>query len=143
MALNKKQLKFVNEYIKDCNATQAAIRAGYSKKTADVKGSQLLAIVKVKAAIDEKLEAIAKENEVSVDWVIKKQVEVIERCMQHQPVYDHNGDKTGEYQFNAAGANTGLRLIAKHLGMDRKKVEVDVPFSIIWDESELDDEEEV
>lgn len=49
--LNEKQLKFCTEYVKDFNAKQAAIRAGYSAKTAEQTGSRLLSHVKVKAEI--------------------------------------------------------------------------------------------
>lgn len=42
MELNEKQRQFIHEYIKDFNATQAAIRAGYSKRSAGVQGSDLL-----------------------------------------------------------------------------------------------------
>lgn len=51
MPLSAKQLSFVREYTKDSNATQAAIRAGYSKKTAGPQGSRLLTNVEVCAAI--------------------------------------------------------------------------------------------
>ena len=61
MKLNPKQARFVQEYLIDLNATQAAIRAGYSKKTADVQGYQLLqkplvseAIVKAQAGLSDK-----------------------------------------------------------------------------------------
>ena len=50
--LNPKQAAFVAEWRKDRNGKHAAIRAGYSAKTAESKGSQLLRIVKVKNAID-------------------------------------------------------------------------------------------
>ena len=49
--LTPKQARFVEEYLIDLNATQAAIRAGYSTHTADVQGSRLLSNVKVAAAI--------------------------------------------------------------------------------------------
>jgi phage terminase small subunit len=51
MALNPKQRRFVAEYLIDLNATQAAIRAGYSKKNADVTGPRLLGNVGVAAAV--------------------------------------------------------------------------------------------
>lgn len=60
MALTAKQERFVAEYLIDLNATQAAIRAGYSEKTADQQGSRLLANVKVAADI---AEAKAKRSE--------------------------------------------------------------------------------
>ena len=49
--LRAKQARFVGEYLCDLNATQAAVRAGYSQKTAAVQGSRLLTNVKVAAAI--------------------------------------------------------------------------------------------
>ena len=50
--LTEKQQRFVEEYLVDLNATQAAIRAGYSVKTADVQGSRMLRNVKVHRYID-------------------------------------------------------------------------------------------
>ena len=50
--VTERQRLFVEEYCKDHNATQAAIRAGYSKKTAHAAGSRLLKNVKVQAGID-------------------------------------------------------------------------------------------
>ena len=67
--LTPKQEKFVNEYVKEPNATQAAIKAGYSKKTASVQGARLLANVKVSEEIKKRLgelksESIADANEI-------------------------------------------------------------------------------
>ncbi|NMF00248.1 terminase small subunit [Aneurinibacillus aneurinilyticus] len=52
--LNAKQQAFVTEYLKDFNATQAAIRAGYSEKTARSQGQRLLTNVDIKQLISEK-----------------------------------------------------------------------------------------
>lgn len=59
---NKKHEKFCNEYIKDMNATQAAIRAGYSEKTAGVQASKLLKIVNIKSRVAELRESYFNEN---------------------------------------------------------------------------------
>lgn len=59
---NKKHEKFCNEYIKDMNATQAAIRAGYSEKTAGVQASKLLKIVNIKTRVSELRDAYFNEN---------------------------------------------------------------------------------
>ena len=59
---NKKHEKFCNEYIKDMNATQAAIRAGYSEKTAGAQASKLLKIVNIKTRVAELREAYFNEN---------------------------------------------------------------------------------
>ena len=53
MSFTPKQQRFVEEYLLDLNATQAAIRAGYSARTAEVQGSRLLRNAKVQAAVEE------------------------------------------------------------------------------------------
>ncbi len=68
--LTAKQKRFCQEYVVDLNATQAAIRAGYSAKTANEQGCRLLANVSVKAHIAELQQAAAKRNEVTVDTVV-------------------------------------------------------------------------
>jgi len=64
--LNPKQAQFAIEYAISGNATQAAIKAGYSKKTASVKGSSLLKIVKVQEAIANIKTEQAEKNDVTV-----------------------------------------------------------------------------
>jgi phage terminase small subunit len=61
-----KQEKFVQEYLVDMNATQAAIRAGYSAKTAQEQGSRLLSNVMVQAALNRYRAASAERTEMSV-----------------------------------------------------------------------------
>lgn len=58
VAMNARQKRFCDEYLIDCNATQAAIRAGYSKKTARVIATRLLADVAIKSQIDKQLEQL-------------------------------------------------------------------------------------
>ena len=67
-ALTDRQSRFVDEYLKDLNATQAAIRAGYSKKTAYVQGTQLLD--KLRVEVDSRLAKAAKRSEVTVEGVL-------------------------------------------------------------------------
>lgn len=59
---NKRHEKFCHEYIKDMNATQAAIRTGYSKNTANRIGSRLLSNVDIKARVAELRDAYFNEN---------------------------------------------------------------------------------
>lgn len=59
---NKRHEKFCHEYIKDMNATQAAIRTGYSEKTANRIGSRLLSNVDIKARVKELRDAYFNEN---------------------------------------------------------------------------------
>lgn len=65
--LTPKQARFVSEYLKDQNATQAAIRAGYSKATANQQGSRLLANVGVAAAVRKGQTKVAKKAEITVE----------------------------------------------------------------------------
>jgi phage terminase small subunit len=59
---NKRHEKFCHEYIKDMNATQAAIRTGYSEKTAKMQGSRLMTNDDIKARVAELREAYFNEN---------------------------------------------------------------------------------
>ena len=68
--LNERQARFVAEYLLDLNATQAAIRAGYSAATASQIGARLLANVKVAAAIAEAQAARSRRTEVTADRVV-------------------------------------------------------------------------
>lgn len=76
MALNDKQEMFCREYLIDLNATQAAIRAGYSEKTANAQASRLLVNVNIQNRI-KKLKSNRNERvEVDADYVLKRLVEI-------------------------------------------------------------------
>lgn len=68
--LNPKQQAFVNEYVKDFNGTQAAIRAGYSKKTANEQAAQLLAKLSIQQAVKGFQQKVAQNTEVTVESLI-------------------------------------------------------------------------
>lgn len=70
--LTPKQERFVDEYLIDLNATQAAIRAGYSAKTAEWIGPQLLGKSHVMASIQQAKEARSKETQIDAAWVLKR-----------------------------------------------------------------------
>ena len=70
--LNAKQAAFVREYLLDLNATQAAIRAGYSHRTAEQQGSRLLSNAKVAEAVQAAQTARAERTEIDADWVLKR-----------------------------------------------------------------------
>jgi phage terminase small subunit len=118
MPLTPKQEHFVEEYLIDLNATQAAIRAGYSEKTADQQGHQLLKKTLVSAAIAEAQAERSARTSVTQDYVLESIVSAMERCKQ-----DHT--------FNAAGVFKGAELLGKHLGLfqgETKGVTVNLPF---------------
>ena len=69
--LTNKQSRFVEEYLVDLNATQAAIRAGYSEKGANVTASKLLTIPNIQADLQERMDAQSKRTEITGDRVLK------------------------------------------------------------------------
>jgi phage terminase small subunit len=69
MDLSPKERRFVSEYLKDQNAKQAAIRAGYSKKTAETQGPRLSRKVQVRAAIDAKLKEVEDRSILTAEQV--------------------------------------------------------------------------
>ncbi|MCK1626566.1 terminase small subunit [Bradyrhizobium sp. 160] len=90
MALTAKQQCFVQEYLLDLNATKAAIRAGYSKRSAQEQGSQMLARQEISDAIDEAKPARSERTEVDADWVLRRLADEVEADL--ADLYDDNGD---------------------------------------------------
>ncbi len=69
--MNARQKRFCDAYLIDCNATQAAIRAGYSPKTAKITGAKLLTNANLKAYIEEQLEKIHNEKTADAQEVLE------------------------------------------------------------------------
>ena len=70
--LTPKQSRFIEEYLIDLNGKQAAIRAGYSAKTAEAQAARLLRYVKVQQALQTAIEARTKRTEITADRVMVK-----------------------------------------------------------------------
>lgn len=136
MALTDQQQEFVLQYLVDLNATQAAIRAGYSAKTAQEQGSRLLSNVMVAEAVAAAQAERAARIKIDADYVLKQAVKLHERCMQEvDPVVDRRGqqirDEAGNplYEFNAAGAAKALELVGKHVSIQAFREKVDLSSS--------------
>lgn len=124
MALTDKQARFVQEYLIDLNATQAAIRAGYSEATAYSQGQRLLKDVEVGRVLDDAKRERMEATKIDAAYVLRQAVKLHERCMQEvEPVLDRKGDQVydGEgrpvYAFNTTGAAKALELIGKHIAV--------------------------
>lgn len=76
MALTQKQRLFVDEYLVDLNATQAAIRAGYSKKTAGQIGDENLKKPQIAIAIKQAMDSRNKRVQINSDYVLNRLVEI-------------------------------------------------------------------
>jgi len=103
--LTPKQNIFVAEYLVDLNATQAAIRAGYSKKTAGQIGDENLRKPQIAKAIQESMFQRAERTEISSELVVQGILRVIRRC-----------ECEGE-AFEATQVLKGYELLGKHLGL--------------------------
>jgi len=123
--LTPKQSLFVKEYLIDLNATQASIRAGYSKKTAKQIGTENLAKPAIAKAIAEGAGKRAERLDIDASWVLERAKLINDRCMQIEPVLDAKGQQAycknadGEvvpaFTFDAPGANKSLDTIGKHV----------------------------
>ena len=126
--LTPKQQRFVEEYLIDLNATQAAIRAGYSPRTANEQGAQNLAKLSISEAIAEAQAKREERTQITQDYVLTNIQKVIERCMQVQQVDNcltqtEGGELAQAFMFKEQGALKGLELLGKHLGMFKDKIE--------------------
>lgn len=133
--LTIKQETFVAEYLVDLNATQAAIRAGYSPKTANEQGSRLLTNVSVQKLIQERMDKRSERTEITADYVLKTIQDTIERCSQAKPVFDKSGKPVlivneeeqtivPMYAFDPSSVLRGAELLGKHLKLFTDKTEV-------------------
>ena len=114
--LNEKQKQFCEEYIIDLNGTQAAIRAGYSKKTARAIANELLTKLDIQEYICVLKNKRSERVKYSQDELMRDILEVKNRCMQANPVLDKEGNETGVWKFDSNGANKALDMLMKHTG---------------------------
>lgn len=121
MALTPKQALFVQEYLVDLNATQAAIRAGYSPKTAKSIGDENLTKPDVAAAVSAAMTKRSARVEITQDYVLSTIQSTVERCRQGEPVRDNEGNPTGEWKFDSQAVLKGCDLLGKHLSMWTEK----------------------
>ena len=98
--LTPKQAAFVHEYLIDLNATQAAIRAGYSQKTANRIATENLSKPVIQEALREAREAREKRSLITVEWVLAQ----IASIAQDEEAQQRDRLKA-------------LELLGKHLGM--------------------------
>jgi phage terminase small subunit len=89
MPLSAKQQRFVDEYLLDLNATQAAIRCGYSKKTAYSAGQRLLKHVEVGPELEKALQARAEKTKIDAEWLLIRLAE--EATADVNDLYDEQG----------------------------------------------------
>lgn len=154
--MTPKQEQFVREYLIDLNATQAAIRAGYSEKTANEQGARLLANASVKAAIEAAKAERSQETKIDAAWVLKRLAEEAQADMadlytetgaikpvhewpliwrqglvagiKHQELRDSEGNRTGEFIVDVKVSDRvrRLELIGKHVAVKAFEDQVNI-----------------
>lgn len=155
--LTDKQRRFVEEYLVDLNATQAAIRAGYSKKTAEVQAHQLLKKTLVSKAIHQAMEARSERTAITADMVLVELGRIGFSNMSHYAHWNDNGvslldsndltedaarcvaevsqtvtEAGGSIKFKLHDKVGALDKIARHLGMYKEQVELGGRIQIGW-----------
>lgn len=147
--LTEKQKRFVEEYLIDLNATQAAIRAGYSVKNPDKIGSELLGKTRVSEEISKAMAERSKRTGINQDRVVMELAKIAFvnandlinpedasvrknaskddlACIQSVKIkqsFSDKGDMT-EREVKLNDKIKALELLGKHLGMWRDKVEL-------------------
>ena len=123
MALTPKQTRFCEEYLIDLNGTQAAVRAGYSPKTANEQAARLLANVSIQQFVQSLQQKLSETIGVNTEWILNRFKDISDRCMTAVPVMEKVDGflvESGEYTFDSSGANKATEMLAKHLGFFEK-----------------------
>ena len=118
--LTEKERIFADEYIKTTNATQSAIKAGYSEKSASSKGSQLLRKVKVRKYIDDVMEKRSKNTIATADEVLEYLTKVM------------NGEEKDAFGLDVSIADRtkAAELLGKRHMLFTDKVKLDAEIEI-------------
>jgi phage terminase small subunit len=110
---NLKRDRFAREYVVDHNATQAAIRAGYSAKAAHVTGARLLKDAKVRAKIAHLTEKVNESTRLDAEWVRKSLQEIYDAGMSEITVTGKEGEVLGYRRENLGAAARAVELVGK------------------------------
>lgn len=136
MALNHKQKQFYKEWLIDANATQAAIRAGYSKKTAYSQGQRLLKNVEGRSILAELMAEKESELIASQDEVLKYLTSVMRgKSQSTEIVVEGIGDGCSEARTVLKEPSEKERLkaaelLGKRYGLYTDKVELDTDMEL-------------
>jgi len=147
MNLTPKQKRFCAEYLKDLNATQAAIRAGYSKKTAKLTGHRMITNDNLQVEIQKLMKKRAERTKITQDRVLKelaylgfsniqdyvdasakgfitfKDIEKIPEEKARAIEAIKTNYKEGRIEFKLHSKTKTLEMIGRHLGMFTDKIE--------------------
>ena len=142
MKLTEKQKRFCDEYLIDLNATQAAIRAGYSKKTAFTIGNENLKKPYIKDYIDERLKQLEDERIAKADEVLKYLTKGMRQELTEEVVVTEGiGDGCSEARIvtkkiSLKDSNKCAELLGKRYRLFTEKVEANVNQTVVFEGEE-------
>lgn len=170
MALTPKQQRFVEEYLIDLNATQAALRAGYSERTAYSIGQENLNKPEISAEIDKLMKSRSERTKVDADWLLSRLASEADADV--ADLYDEatgalkpvrqwplifrqglvagidvnqievDGSKVGEVvKIKLADRNAKLKMIGDHIGVQAFKHNVNHSGTVVIFDNDYGDEE--
>ena len=154
--MTKKQRRFIDEYLCDYNATQAAIRAGYSPDTAHVQGCELLKNANVKKELDKKMAEISRRTGITAERVLQEYAKIAFLKPEHLIDFDTgtikptateadkaaingvkvktttlpDGSQIIEREYKISDKQKALDALSKHLGInaaDKKEILLNMP----------------
>lgn len=161
--LTDKQKKFVEEYLIDLNATQAAIRAGYKPENAQQIGSENLSKLVISNAIAESMAERSRRTGINQDRIVQelariafvKITDVVDSdgeintnasdddlaCIESYKVEDSDSvnGSSSKREVKLASKIKALELLGKHVGMWNDKIQVDVSIPVFGGEDDLEE----
>lgn len=129
-----KQQRFADEYIISANATQAAIKAGYSKKYANTNASKLLQNTTIKSYIDERLEDLQSKKVASQQEVMEYLTSVMRGQETEQTIIGvaDLGQELTDIEVSAKDRIKAAELLGKRYRMWTDKQEVEVQGTVVF-----------
>ncbi|HGF0411197.1 TPA: terminase small subunit [Streptococcus agalactiae] len=140
--LTLKQKRFADEYIISANATAAAIKAGYSKKTARSIGQENLTKPDIKAYIDERLKKLESEKIATQEEVLQYLTSIMRGDQQEKTLISIGelGQEIVDIDVGAKDRIKAAELLGKRYRLFTDKVEMDVSSDITISVGEWDDD---
>ena len=141
--MSLKQQRFADEYIISGNATQAAIKAGYSSKYANTNASKLLQNTTIKSYIDERLAQLASDKIATQEEVLTYLTSVMRGETQEQTLCSIGelGQEVIDIDVGAKDRIKAAELLGKRFRMWTEKVETDVTQTVVIDVGGWDDDQ--
>lgn len=141
--MSLKQQRFADEYIISGNATQAAIKAGYSSKYANTNASKLLQNTTIKSYIDERLAQLASDKIATQEEVLTYLTSVMRGETQEQTLcgIGELGQEVIDIDVGAKDRIKAAELLGKRFRMWTEKVETDTTQTVVIDVGGWDDDQ--